>query len=242
MLKIKNLSVEVEKREILKGINLSLKKEEVHFLMGPNGAGKSTLGYILMGHPDYKVKEGSVSFLEKNILKLSPDKRAKLGLFLAFQNPVEFEGIEMLELLKRSLSSVSKNKTDIFELQKEVVSNLKTLRMKSSFMKREVNFGFSGGEKKKSEVLQLLTLRPKLAILDEIDSGLDIDSLKATVKAILKLKKSEKSAFLVITHLPRIAKYLKPDFVHIMIDGKIVKSGKKDLLKEIEQKGYKSFG
>jgi Fe-S cluster assembly ATP-binding protein len=180
-------------------------------------------------------------FNRKNITNLFPEKRAKLGLFLAFQHSLEFEGLNFLSFLNSSLSKVKRKRIDILKSKKEMLSNLKKVGMQAEFAERYLNYGFSGGEKKKSEILQLLTLKPKFAVLDEIDSGLDIDSLKRVSGAISDLKNRFKTSFLVITHISRIAKYLKPDFVHIMIEGKIVKSGDKKLIKQIEKYGFKNF-
>jgi Fe-S cluster assembly ATP-binding protein len=241
MLEIKSLTVAVGEKIVLENINLTIKNDEVHFLMGPNGAGKSSLGFVLMGHPDYKIKAGKISFSGKDVSKLSPDKRAKLGLFLAFQAPPEFEGVELIDFLTRASSSVSREKGGLFNPERKISPFLKELRLKEEFLKRELNLGFSGGEKKKSELLQLLFLKPKLAILDEIDSGLDVDNLKAVCKTVSNFKKSKGRSLLIITHLPRIARFLKPNFVHIMADGKIIKRGGKELLQEIEKGGYKQF-
>lgn len=241
MLKINNLSVSCNNKIILDGINLYVKKGEIHFLMGPNGSGKSTLAYALMGHPDYQVKKGEISFNKKRIDNLPAELRAKSGLFLAFQHPFEFEGIKMLSFLRQAALELSAVKSDPFSFEKETESRLNKLGMPEEFSNRYLNFGFSGGEKKKSEILQLLTLKPKLAILDEIDSGLDVDSLKLVARAVLKLKKSSKTTFLIITHLPRIANFLKPDFVHIMTGGKIIESGNKHLIEYIDKYGYRSF-
>lgn len=241
MLQVKGLTVKAGGKKILKGINLSLKRGETHFLIGPNGAGKSTLGSVLMGHPNYKIKKGSIVFRNKNLALLSPDKRAQLGLFLAFQHSLEFEGVKIFNFLRQAKSKLSKGGPNIAAFQKELLGNLNKLGLKESFAERYLNYGFSGGEKKKSEVLQLLSLKPKLVILDETDSGLDIDSLKQVSRAIVRLKKQEKISFLVITHLSRIARYLKPDFVHIMVDGKIVRSGDRHLINRVEKHGYKNF-
>ena len=237
MFKIKNLEVSLENKKILKGINLTIKKGEVVFLMGPNGSGKSTLGNTIMGNPDYKVDKGSISLLSKSILKFSPDKRAKLGIFLAFQNPLEFEGIKMLNFLRTSLSGLTGQKINPFDFRDKAVSNMKSVGIDSNFLSRDLNFGFYGGEKKKSEILQLLALKPKLAILDEIDSGLDVDGLKSVSKSLLKLHKDYQTSFLIITHHSSISKYLQPDLVYVMVDGKIVKSGGKEVIKYIEKNG-----
>ena len=242
MLKIKNLEVISEERTIIKNINFQLKKGETHFLIGPNGAGKSTLGLAIMGHPNFKIKQGQVLFRKKNITKYTTDQKAKMGIFLAFQQPIEFEGVKLLDFIKAGLIAVgSKREPHTASVRKEIASTLQSLDMGQDFADRSLNWGFSGGEKRKSEALQLLTLKPRLAILDEIDSGLDVDSLKAVAKAIVRLKKNSRTSFLVITHHSRIARFLKPDFVHIMVDGKIVKSGNEKLIKHIEKYGYKNI-
>ncbi|OHA71383.1 MAG: Fe-S cluster assembly ATPase SufC [Candidatus Wildermuthbacteria bacterium RIFCSPHIGHO2_12_FULL_40_12] len=242
MLKIKNLTVASEGKTIIQDINFRLRPGETHFLMGPNGAGKSTLGLAIMGHPNFKIKQGQVLFRKKNIAKHTTDQRAKMGIFLAFQQPTEFEGVKLLDFIKAGLGALwPRRELHTASVRKNIASTLQSLDMGQDFFDRSLNWGFSGGEKRKSEALQLLTLKPKLAILDEIDSGLDVDSLKAVAKAIVRLKKNSRTSFLVITHHSRIARFLKPDFVHIMVDGRIVKSGDKKLIKRIEQYGYKNI-
>jgi len=241
MFKVKNLEVSLEGKKIIKGLDLEISAGQVVFLMGPNGSGKSTLGNTIMGNPDYKVDRGSISFNSKSILKLSADRRAKLGIFLAFQSPMEFEGIKTLSFLKTALASQTGKKVNPFDFRDRAVSDMESLGMDSKFLSRDLNFGFSGGEKKKSEIIQLLTLKPKLAILDEIDSGLDVDGLKSVAESLLKLKKKKKTAFLVITHHSSIARYLQPDVVYILSDGKLVKKGDEKLIKEIEKNGYKNI-
>lgn len=239
-LEIKNLHVEVENKEILNGINLELKKGEVVALIGPNGSGKTTLSNVLMGHPKYKITKGQIKFNEKNISKLSPNKRAELGLFLSFQQPSEIEGVEILKFLKQAYNSVKKKQLMTFEFQDLLDKKAELLKIDQDFLEREVNKGFSGGEKKKLEILQLLTLDPKLAILDETDSGLDIDALKIVSKGINKFRNKNKSV-LIITHYSRILDYVKPDKIYVMKKGKIITSGKADLIKRIEKKGYDSL-
>lgn len=241
MLEVKDLSVKLKENKILNKINLKTKKGEIHFIMGPNGAGKSTLAQVLMGSSNYDISKGSILFNGKRINKLVPYKRAKMGIFLAFQYPAEVEGVKMFSFLRESLFSMSGQLKSQMAVKKDVVLSLNKLGMADNFADRYLNLGFSGGEKKKSEILQALMLKPKLAILDEIDSGLDVDSLKLVVSAIKKLQAKEKTAFLVITHLPRLAALLKPDFVHIMVNGSIVKSGDKKLISIIKKKGYGSF-
>lgn len=241
MLEIKNLTVKLEQTKILQDISLNIKKGETHFIMGPNGAGKSTLAQVLAGNANYEIVKGSILFNKKRLNKLSADKRAKEGIFLAFQHPLEVEGVKMFSFLKESLFQLTGKLSSPVAIRKDVALNLNRLGMADNFADRYLNLGFSGGEKKKSEILQALMLKPKLAILDEIDSGLDIDSLKLVVAAIKKLQAKEKTSLLVITHLPRLADLLKPSFVHIMAGGKVVKSGDKKLISIIKKQGYGAF-
>ena len=240
ILEIINLHVNVEGKEILKGINLKVKKGEIHAIMGPNGSGKSTLANVLMGHPKYEITKGEIRVDGQDIMKLSPDKRARLGLFLAFQYPQEIEGFNLSNFLFTVLKSKSEEKK-MFQFtqqfKKSLDNNLALLELDKSFTERALNYGFSGGEKKRAEILQLLMLKPDMAILDETDSGLDIDSLKVVSKGINSLRGNDFGA-LVITHYQRILNYLEPDFVHVMINGKIAKSGGHDLASELEKKGY----
>jgi len=239
-LEIINLHVNVEGKEILKGINLKVKKGEIHAIMGPNGSGKSTLASVLMGHPKYVVTKGKILVDGQDINSLSPDKRARLGLFLAFQYPQEVEGLNLSNFLFTVLKSKSEEKK-MFQFtqqfKKLMDENLSLLELDKSFTERSLNYGFSGGEKKRAEIFQLLMLKPDIAILDETDSGLDIDSLKVVSKGINSLRGEDFGA-LVITHYQRILSYLEPDFVHVMINGKIAKSGSHDLANELEKKGY----
>ena len=253
MLLIKNLKASVEGKEILKGIDLEVKPGELHVLMGPNGSGKSTLAQVIAGHPSYKIIDGRLWMSGKEISKLTPDKRAKLGIFLAFQHPVEIPGVSVLNVLRRAKLGSSRPQKKVYsglaaggdlskarELRQELVAHLSSLKLSEDFISRPLNEGFSGGEKKRSEILQMMALKPKLVILDEIDSGLDVDSLKTVATSIYHYNEvNPQSSVLLITHYARILKYLKPDFVHIMIDGKIIKSGKANLAKEIEDKGYR---
>ncbi|KKQ76726.1 MAG: Fe-S cluster assembly ATP-binding protein SufC [Parcubacteria group bacterium GW2011_GWC1_38_6] len=243
MLKIRNLEVGSGQKTIIKKINLLIKKGEIHFLLGPNGAGKSTLGLAIMGHPDLNIKQGEIRFKNKNINKKTTDERARMGIFLAFQQPVGFEGVKLLEFLRTSLNKTSLLKIDAHTAttRETLVSNLTKLDMDKEFVDRFLNWGFSGGEKRKSEVLQLLILKPQLIILDEIDSGLDIDSLRYVTRALSRLKRESNASFLVITHHSRIAQFLKPDFVHIMTQGEIIKSAGKKLIGHIEKYGYKNI-
>jgi len=255
MLKVKNLKAATEGKEILKGISLEINSGEIHILMGPNGSGKSTLAQVIAGHPSYEIIDGRLWMSGKEINKLTPDKRAKLGIFLAFQHPVEIPGVSVLNVLRRAKLGSSRPQKKIYsglaaggdlskarELRQELISHLSSLKLSEDFISRSLNEGFSGGEKKRSEILQMMALKPKLVILDEIDSGLDVDGLKIVATAIKKYTRSNpQSSVLLITHYARILKYLKPDFVHIMMDGKIIKSGKANLAQKVEEKGYRAW-
>lgn len=241
MLSVKNLHVNVAGTEILKGLNLEIKAGEVHAIMGPNGAGKSTLAATLSGKPGYEVTAGEVSFLGKNLLELDPHERAGEGIFLGFQYPVEIPGVSNMNFLRTALNSIRRYKN---EDELDAASFLKLLKAKAAelelpveMLKRAVNVGFSGGEKKRNEMVQMSVLNPKLALLDETDSGLDIDALKVVSKGINTLRGPDK-ALLLITHYQRLLDYVVPDYVHILADGIIVKSGTKDLAFELEEKGY----
>jgi len=244
MLKIENLHINVENKKILQGVNLEIKPNEIHAIMGPNGSGKSTLANVLSGKEGYQIKKGKITFLKKNLLNLEPETRAGEGLFLAFQYPVEIPGVSGMNFLRTTVNSVRK-----YNKQKELdgVNFLKILRKKAKFIKmdeklikRSVNTGFSGGEKKRSEILQMSLLEPKLAILDETDSGLDIDALKIVANGVNNLKNKNRS-FLIITHYQRLLNYIIPDKVHILSKGKIIKSGDKKLAIELEEKGYEGI-
>ncbi len=238
LLEIRDLHAEVDGKPILKGINLSLNEGEIHAIMGPNGSGKSTLASVLMGHPKYKVTQGTVSFDGKNVLALEPFERAKLGLFLGFQYPFEIQGISLNNFLWTAFKTQKgENAKKLGDFRKFVLEKMKVLKLEEGFAKRELNVGFSGGEKKRAEVLQMLVLEPRLAILDETDSGLDIDSLKLVAEAVRHLR-SPKFTALIITHYKRILNHVEPDFVHVLADGKIIKSGTQELAHELEEKGY----
>lgn len=241
MIDICDLYVKFDDVEILKGVSLSIKKGEIHAIMGPNGSGKSTLSKVICGHPDYDVVSGSISFDGKDILELTPDERSLLGLFLAFQYPVEIPGVNTEEFLRMIYNAKRKfqglNQVDPMEFSSYVENCLDSLNMDQIFLQRSVNHGFSGGEKKKLEMLQMLVLDPSLVVLDETDSGLDIDALRQISSAILSFKTSEKSV-LMITHYQRLLEYVKPDYVHVMMDGKIVREGNRTLALELEAKGY----
>ncbi|BBL80305.1 ABC transporter ATP-binding protein [Rubrobacter xylanophilus] len=237
MLKIENLRAEVEGKEILKGLTLEVGKGEIHAIMGPNGSGKSTLANVLMGHPRYEVTGGSVTFEGEDVLELEPDERAKLGMFLAFQYPSEVPGVSVANFLRTAVNSVREQEIPPMEMYKLLQEKMRLMDMDPGFAERYLNEGFSGGEKKRNEILQLLVLQPKLAILDETDSGLDIDALQIVARGVNQMRGPEFSA-VVITHYQRILRYIEPDFVHVMLDGRIVTSGGKELAEELESKGY----
>ena len=237
MLEIKNLSVKVEGKEILKKVNLKFEKGKIYGLMGPNGSGKSTLANVIMGNPKYKITCGEIFLNGKDITNLSSNKRAKKGIFLSFQNPSEIEGITISNFLRIALNNSKKQKISVLDFHKLLKEKLKLLKIPENFSERYLNQGFSGGEKKKSEILQLSILNPKIAILDETDSGLDIDALKIISKGLNKLMDKEK-IIIVITHYKRILEYLKPDKLFVMINGKIVLEGGRELVNQLEKKGY----
>ncbi len=237
MLEIKNLHVSTDNKEILKGLNLSINQGEIHAIMGPNGSGKSSLSLVLMGHPRYKITKGSIKLNGQDLTSLTPDKRAKLGLFLAMQYPVAVPGVSVFNLLRSANKNLDSQKVPALEFQKIVKKEMKNLKIDEKFLTRSINDGFSGGEKKKMETLQLSILRPKYAILDETDSGLDVDALKIVSMGINNVF-SKNLGILLITHYQRILKYVNPDFVHILVDGKIVKSGGAALAAVVEEKGY----
>jgi|SRR3990167_3971170 len=226
-------------KEILHGVSLEIKPGEIHALMGPNGSGKSSLSLALAGHPRYQITSGKITLDGENITNLTPDKRAKAGLFLAMQYPVAVPGVSVGNFMRTAYKNLKDEKVKALEIQTRVKGELKNLKMDESFVSRSVNDGFSGGEKKKLETLQLTILEPKYAVLDETDSGLDVDALKTVAKGILKSKEvNPKLGILLITHYQRILRYIEPDFVHILVDGRIVKRGDKKLAEEIEEKGY----
>ena len=244
ILEITNLHAGVENKQILKGFSLTINAGEVHALMGLNGSGKSTLAAILAGRDGYEVTAGTVNYLGKDLLELDPEERAREGVFLAFQYPVEIPGVNSTYFLKAALNEIRKSKgqpeLDAIEFLELVKDKIKLLELKDDLLKRSVNEGFSGGEKKRNEIFQMAVLEPRLAILDETDSGLDIDALKIVSSGVNKLKRAD-SAQLVITHYQRLLNYIVPDFVHVMADGRIVKSGGKDLALELEANGYEAI-
>ena len=245
MLSVKNLRASIANQEILKGLNLEVKAGEVHAIMGPNGSGKSTLAQVLAGNAEYQISDGSVTFENKNLLDLSTEERAREGVFLAFQYPVEIPGVSNLQFLKTSLNNIRQhrglgeiNAAAFLKLAKEKIEQV---NLDPSFLKRGVNEGFSGGEKKRNEIMQMLMLEPKLAILDETDSGLDIDALKVVANGVNALRSPER-AVIMVTHYQRLLDYIVPDYVHVLANGKIIKSGGKELALELEEKGYGWLG
>jgi len=244
LLEIKNLHARVEEKEILKGVNLTIRKGEIHAVMGPNGAGKSTLSAVLAGKPQFVVTEGSITFLGQDLLAMTPEQRAWAGIFLSFQYPVEIPGVSITNFMKtavncrREAQGLEPMKAgDFLKLMKEKMA---FVQMKSEFSKREVNVGFSGGEKKRNEIFQMAMLDPSLAILDETDSGLDVDALRIVASGVNALHTPEKSA-IVITHYQRLLEYIVPDIVHVLKDGRIVKTAGRELVDQIEEKGYESI-
>ena len=241
MINIQNLHVKIDEKEILKGINLDVKPGELHVIMGRNGTGKSTLANVLAGKEQYEITKGSVIYKGKDLLDLTPEERACQGLFLSFQYPVAIPGVNNMYFLKAAMNSIRKShgkkEVDAVDFLAIIREKLKKVSLDESFIHRPVNDGFSGGEKKRNEILQMITLEPSLAILDETDSGLDIDALQIIAKGVNDYRSKDRS-FILITHYQRILNYMEPDFVHVLMNGQIVKSGDQDLAKEIEEKGY----
>jgi len=241
MLTINNLQARIEEKEILKGINLDIKPGEIHAIMGPNGSGKSTLASVLAGRADYEVTGGSVQFNGKDLLELSPEDRAKEGLFLAFQYPVEIPGVSTTNFIKSAVNEKRKYQgleaLDAAQFLRTMKEKMKLVEIDQSLLSRSLNEGFSGGEKKRNEIFQMSMLDPKLAILDETDSGLDIDALRIVANGVNQLRTKD-NAFLIVTHYQRLLDYIVPDFVHVLYNGRIVKSGTKELAFELEEKGY----
>jgi Fe-S cluster assembly ATP-binding protein len=237
MLKIENLRVEIDGNEIVKGLDLEVGKGEIHAIMGPNGSGKSTFANVLLGHPRYEVTDGTVTFEGEDVLELEPDERAKLGMFLAFQYPSEVPGVSVANFLRTAVNSVREEELSPMEMYRLLQEKMAVMQMDPKFAERYLNEGFSGGEKKRNEILQMLMLEPRLAIMDETDSGLDIDALQVVARGVNEVRGPEFSA-VIITHYQRILRYIEPDRVHVMLDGRIVTSGGKELAEQLEDKGY----
>ncbi len=241
MLEIKNLHIKTADKEIVKGLDLKIGENQIHAIMGPNGSGKSTLASTLMGHPGYEVTSGEVTFLDENLLELEADERASKGLFLSFQYPSEVEGVNISSYLRMIYNKSHGEKVSPVKFREILKSKMEILDIKEDFINRYLNDGFSGGEKKRMEMLQMLVLEPKLAILDETDSGLDVDALKVVSKAVNYLVENKRMSVIVITHYTRILNYIKPQFVHVLKDGKIIREGAEELAHEIESQGYKAY-
>ena len=245
LLNVNNLTVSIEDdenlKEILHGVDIEINKGETHVLMGPNGAGKSTLGYALMGNPRYITEGGEIIFDGKNIVDESADKRAKAGMFLSFQNPLEVPGLPLSSFIRDAVEAVSGKRVRMMQFKKELEKNMEVLNMDKDYANRALNVGFSGGEKKKAEILQLLMLSPKLAILDETDSGLDVDAVRTVSEGVKEYQKRKDGALLIITHSTRILESLKVDYTHIMVDGKIIKTGDASLVDEINEHGFEKY-
>ena len=244
ILEVNNLFASIENLPILKGVTISVNPGEIHAIMGRNGCGKSTLSKIIAGHPSYKITKGEIKFTGNDIQSLEPEERAQSGIFLGFQYPIEIPGVSNLEFLRVATNArrkfLNKEELDTFDFEDLVKEKLDLVKMDSAFLSRSINQGFSGGEKKRNEILQLAVLDPKLAVLDETDSGLDVDGLKVVGEGVSKLKKDDKG-YLVVTHYQRLLEYIKPDFVHVFVDGAIVESGGVELSEKLEKEGYESY-
>ncbi len=240
-LNIEDLHVEIEGKEIIRGLNLKMAQGETHVIMGPNGCGKSTLAKAIMGHPRLSVTKGDIKADGKSILSMTTDERARLGLFLQFQNPVEIEGVGFINFLHLASQSMGVRQGTTKDFMKDIKSKIKELKMNDDFIGRPLNMGFSGGEKKKSEILQMSVLKPRIAILDEPDSGLDIDAIKQVSESVNRIAEAQKAGLLIITHYSRILSFIKPSFVHVMVNGKIVDEGGKELIEKLEKQGYDSY-
>lgn len=241
LLKVENLSVNVEEKEILHGIDLTINRGETHVLMGPNGAGKSTLGYALMGNPKYKITGGRILFQGVDVKEESADKRAGRGIFLSFQNPLEVPGVSLGNFIRTSMEQQSGKRIRLWDFKKELKKAMDVLQMDEAYAERDLNVGFSGGEKKKAEILQLLMLKPALAILDETDSGLDVDAVRTVSKGIEEFQKNKKGALLIITHSTRILEALPVDATHVLVDGRLAAEGDRSLVEEINARGFEHF-
>ena len=241
LLKVENLSVNVGEKEILHGVDLEVRAGETHVLMGPNGAGKSTLGNAVMGNPVYEVTGGSIAFDGKDILAESTDQRAKDGIFLSFQNPLEVPGITLSNFIRNSLEQRTGERVRLWDFRKSIKKEMQVLQMDESYADRDLNVGFSGGEKKKSEILQLLMLNPKLAILDETDSGLDVDAVRTVSRGVEEFQKRHDGALIIITHSTRILEALNVDYTHVLVDGKVVETGDGSLVDEINENGFEKY-
>ena len=240
-LKIVDLTARVEEKELLHRVSLEIEEGETHVLLGPNGAGKSTLGYTIMGSPEYEVTGGNIYFQGEDITQESTDKRAKRGIFLSFQNPIEIPGITVSNFLRTALEQLTGERIKLFDFKKRLKTVMETLQMDSSYAERDLNVGFSGGEKKKAEILQLLMLNPKLAILDETDSGLDVDAVKTVSRGIEEYQKAQGGSLLIITHNTKILEALKVDKTHVLVDGRIVAEGGPEIVEEIAQSGFEKY-
>lgn len=241
LLNIKDLYVDVEDKEILHGVNLSVGKGETHVLMGPNGTGKSTLGYAIMGNPRYTVKKGEIWFDGKNITNEAVNERSKDGIFLSFQNPLEVPGVTLSSFIRNALELKTGKRTRFMEFKKELEKTMELLNMDKSYAERDLNVGFSGGEKKKAEILQLLMLEPSLAILDETDSGLDVDAVKTVSLGVEEYQKTQNGALLIITHSTRILEALKVDYTHVLVNGNVVATGDSAMIDDINENGFERF-
>ena len=241
LLEVKNLHVDVEDKQILHGVNLEIKKGETHVLMGPNGAGKSTLGYALMGNPRYTVREGEIWFDGKNITEEAVNERAKAGIFLSFQNPLEVPGVTLSSFIRNALEQKTGKRIRLWDFKKELERTMEILQMDPSYAERDLNVGFSGGEKKKAEILQLLMLKPSLAILDETDSGLDVDAVRTVSAGIEEYQKNCKGSLLIITHSTKILESLTVDYTHVMVEGKIIETGDASLVDKINESGFAEY-
>lgn len=240
LLNINNLKVNIDDKNILKGVDLNINEGEIHIIMGPNGSGKSTLAYTLMGHPSYEITDGEIEFEGQIINDLKTDERAKRGIFLSFQYPEEIPGVTVEDFLRTAKTAISDKPQGIMAFKKTLKEKMEVLEMKDEYATRYLNLGFSGGEKKKNEILQMSILDPKLAILDETDSGLDVDAIRIVAEGVKKVKDDKKS-ILVITHYNKLLDYLEPDYIHILLNGKIVKTGGMELANEIDEKGYENI-